>query len=261
MNFSAADLYHLHPFASICIHLHPFASICTMWRSQVDLRLKWKNPKNLLRPYFIQFALLFIPETSGDNSSDIFEMFTVCGFIFLSLAGLGKQFLGTQRPEPEGESELGRWRQVILTCTWTLKPHTIASATWPQKSKLVKVYGCERVWTVVSLLWNQTWRTSMKIMVIPHSESHIYWCPPVKDGGCPTSTDSQRASSQLKSMLQDRSKKVESSLSTDLQWCQNALPYGNHVVMFIRVSSCSPFKWFLLQSLCTFSWFWACKRS
>ena len=105
---------------TICIHLHPFASICTMWRSQVDLRLKWKNPKNLLRPYFIQFALLFIPETSGDNSSDIFEMFTVCGFIFLSLAGLGKQFLGTQRPEPERESELGRWRQVILTCTWVL---------------------------------------------------------------------------------------------------------------------------------------------
>ena len=110
MNVSAADLYHLHPFASIC----------TVWRSQVDLRLKWKNPKNLLRPYFIQFALLFIPETSGDNSSDIFEMFTVCGFIFLSLAGLGKQFLGTQRPEPERESELGRWRQVILTCTWVL---------------------------------------------------------------------------------------------------------------------------------------------
>ena len=142
MNVSAADLYHVHPFVSIC----------TVWRSQVDLRLKWKNPKNLLRPYFIQFALLCIPRDRRQFLSRRPGRTTPGNPASRTRAGVGKMKAG------HSDMHLGLEASYHCQCNLTPKKQT-GESLWmwtrldrgfsfmkPNMTNVYENHGCPALW-------------------------------------------------------------------------------------------------------------------
>ena len=109
------------PFASICIHLYPFAR-CEP--GGFETKVEPEEPAEAIF-YPICFAILFIPETSGDNSSDIFEMFTVVLFSFLTQAWENNSW----EPSVQNQSGSQNWEEGrsfwhALGPSWTLNKWT-----------------------------------------------------------------------------------------------------------------------------------------
>ena len=169
------------PFASICIHLYPFAR-CEP--GGFETKVEPEEPAEAIF-YPICFAiLLFIPETSGDNSSDIFEMFTV---LFVVLFSFLTQAWENNSWEPSVQNQSGsqNWEEGrsfwhALGPSWTLKPHTIAihcqCNLTPKKQTAGKSMDVNTFGPFLFLFYEtkhdeRLWKSWLS-HVIPHSESH-----------------------------------------------------------------------------------------